>query len=354
VSKNDLGLPEDREPTPEEWLEALKRTSEKNKALLKKGDFAYIRNANEEFNAYRERHGDWRVVVPFEADLEEADLWCAKLQGAALWGANLQGTKLWGANLQEANLSAAKLQGADLLDAKLQGANLVHAKLQGAMLYGANLQNANLRDADFSGTRIERCDFRAIGLDSDSKILSKAKGWAFCGDNKKADAKALMEWSQAFKSQAYFREAGHCYYRARQRRRDEAYKETSNSLWRIVGFLKTLPERIFLDGLCAYGERPMRVLGWGVLVIALWAFVYSCNPGYIESGNGPMPSSTVDSLYFSAVTFTTLGFGDFKPKALHYPEPGWWMKPVVATEALLGAVLMALFLVTFARIMMRE
>ena len=55
-----------------------------------------------------------------------------------------------------------------------------------------------------------------------------------------------------------------------------------------------------------------------------------------------------DSLYFSVVTFTTLGFGDIRP------DPGiWWVKAVAMGEALCGAILMALFVLVLGRKMMR-
>jgi uncharacterized protein YjbI with pentapeptide repeats len=48
------------------------------------------------------------------------------------------------------------------------------------------------------------------------------------------------------------------------------------------------------------------------------------------------------ALYFSVVTFTTLGYGDLHPN-------GGWMRFVAGCEALSGAALMALFIVSLAR-----
>ena len=56
----------------------------------------------------------------------------------------------------------------------------------------------------------------------------------------------------------------------------------------------------------------------------------------------------IDSLYFSGVTFTTLGFGDL------HPEPSNVIMKIVAfLEALGGATFIALFVVSLSRKIMR-
>jgi len=52
------------------------------------------------------------------------------------------------------------------------------------------------------------------------------------------------------------------------------------------------------------------------------------------------------SVYFSFVTFTTLGLGDIHPE-------NDWGRTLICCEAVIGAFLIALFVVVFARKMMR-
>jgi hypothetical protein len=51
-------------------------------------------------------------------------------------------------------------------------------------------------------------------------------------------------------------------------------------------------------------------------------------------------------VYFSGVTFSTLGYGDYRPTE--------WVQVLTVTEALLGAVTIALVVVVFARKFIRR
>ena len=375
------------EPTPEEWL-----------ALLKGGV--------DGFNEFRESHTGWRPLFPknaelrnaklaranlrdayllgarltdaelFEADLQGADLLDAHLEGANLVDANLRGASLWWAKLEDADLNRAQLQSAMLQNAKLNDASLVEANLEGADLRWAQMQGANLSDAqlqssylnyvdlqnaDLRGARFERskilgADFRGARVNRASTVLSPKRPGQMCGDNDTADSDALMQWAQLYKTHGVFALAGHCYYRARQHHRRERVQglKLGGVAWfwgRGVNVLETF----FLDWSCAYGERPGGVLLWGLIILLFSAFIYMTHAEHFVGFDGQrMRPSVITSVYFSTVTFTTLGFGDYHPEPIPFPTHGWWLPLYVAGEAVAGALLMSLFLVTFARIMIRD
>ena len=122
----------------------------------------------------------------------------------------------------------------------------------------------------------------------------------------------------------------------------------------------------FSNMIYGYGERPWNVIKTAVAIIIIFALSFSFiglgNPEIIElkgsaihqnSGNtvdlaskGLLKNNVIrnfpDSLYFSTITFTTLGYGDFRPLE-------GWGRILAGSEAFIGAFMMALFVYTFAR-----
>ena len=85
-----------------------------------------------------------------------------------------------------------------------------------------------------------------------------------------------------------------------------------------------------------YGLRPVRVLGVSLSVVLLFAVIYYFY-GPPGAKNDPLAS-----IYFSTVTFTTLGYGDIKP----IDET---IRILCGIQALVGASLMGLFVGSIAR-----
>lgn len=93
-----------------------------------------------------------------------------------------------------------------------------------------------------------------------------------------------------------------------------------------------------------YGECPLRVLLSAFLVILFTTIIYCI--GGIKSGVDPsglpiLEKDILTSLYFSLVTFTTLGYGDYSPIG--------WVRVAATFQALAGLVLTSLFMVTLVR-----
>lgn len=191
------------------------------------------------------------------------------------------------------------------------------------------------RDVVFDGARIHRAmhfrckcdgggDVRVAGLWINAEregesIYRAAKNSAHA----RGDSRAEGEY--------HFREQ--CAANAKDRQESKLFKWP----WLQDSLVRAWGSFIFGRGVYGYGEKPERVIVAGLIVIALWAVLYD-----ILDAAGDAASSFGTYLYFSVVTFTTLGYGDLQP------TPGL-ARLLAGTEALLGAALMALFVVALTR-----
>ncbi|MCK4373820.1 MAG: potassium channel family protein [Candidatus Brocadiae bacterium] len=108
-------------------------------------------------------------------------------------------------------------------------------------------------------------------------------------------------------------------------------------------------ERLLFDWMCGYGERPVNLIKRAALFVFCYAIAYLwLFREYIQTATGGKLASVWDALYFSVATFTTLGFGDYAPRGSDF------VKLLVASEAVLGALTIGLAMVTFARKAIRD
>ncbi|MHC4498783.1 MAG: potassium channel family protein [Planctomycetota bacterium] len=111
--------------------------------------------------------------------------------------------------------------------------------------------------------------------------------------------------------------------------------------------MRLLPELIFGRLLFGYGERPVRVLIASAFIIVFCALIFSTEDALmIRDGLNTdlsLPQGFLQGLYFSTITFTTLGYGDL------YPSPEGFYRQLAMAEAVAGGCLMALFVVCLAK-----
>ena len=101
----------------------------------------------------------------------------------------------------------------------------------------------------------------------------------------------------------------------------------------------------FIPGLLSklmwgYGEKPGRTLICNFFLILISAVVYWAS-GLIQVNGTQRAIELGEAIYFSVVTFTTVGYGDFLPLG--------WVRGISAAEALCGVVMMPLFLIGLTR-----
>jgi hypothetical protein len=258
---------------------------------------------------------DLQGAVLDSAILRGADLTNANLQGADLTNANLQRAEVRRANLQDATLILANLQSASLSQANLRGADLDRANLQSTRIKLANLQGANfaeanmqraklagasLRNARLVSTNLKRSSLEHADLERANLIMANLEEANVSGI--KFDTRSLQRCfhgirvatcygSQHFKSFA----------------QDQDYLEELRASG-YGGWFKFWAWWIFAD--C--GRSFARWASWSIFLAALFGVIYYWM-GKDHFAIGRLEFELLTMLYYSVVTFTTLGFGDITP-----------------------------------------
>ncbi|MGA8830275.1 MAG: pentapeptide repeat-containing protein [Desulfomonilaceae bacterium] len=202
----------------------------------------------------------------WEANFEGAKLWDTKLNDSVLFKANFQGADLGFANLQNAKLQCANFQGADLMNANFEGANLQFANLEDAKLERVNLEQADVTGVVFSHCSLQR-NYRGIRV-------------------------TTSYGSQMFKSFA----------------QDQDYIEEFRASGGMRGILFWL-WWIFAD--C--GRSFVRWGLWSLAFVALFGVIFYWMGDCHFIIDHLQSNRLFSMIYYSVVTFTTLGFGDIKP-----------------------------------------
>jgi hypothetical protein len=335
------------------------------RALLKGSQYCFWHTpSTEKYKAelMQEHFGDTRTLK--EAVEREVagggSLAGAYLREAAIggnWfvrGANLAGADLRFANLSHAHLSYGSLKGANLACADLESTYLSDVDMREANFTHASLFDVKFRNSNFSGVRgITKQSFQGWrwGFLPQYRILEEYP------QDSKDTYRSLVGY---FSSCGAIDDASWAAYRARVADREYLKKRVSlmsNVAELLVDNLflrrETNPKRLVLKAyvqqvfnvlalarsyaycyIFGYGEKPLRVAAFSILMIVSYALLFTWLHVLPERG-------FQTALYFSVVTFTTLGYGDLIPAKQ--------FRLLAASEALVGLLLVGLFLFTLSR-----
>ncbi|SHH78530.1 pentapeptide repeat-containing protein [Ferrimonas marina] len=263
------------------------------------------------------------------AKLAEVDLNQPRDAGS---GYDLRDGDLYRADLRKAHLYRADLRGCNLMKADLRGANLNQARLAGANLLGIKL----------GGARIEQLQLgESLWQEQQARQRPDRDG-------------ALPLYQEAEQIYRDLRRAAQnhgCYALASQC----AHRELTMRRKQLPRFSPLRAFSKLVDLICGYGEAPQRVVLFGAVVMLICAGLYGIG-GILDLGQyrsfaslpswRELPQLLASCLYYSIVTFTTLGYGDIAP------APGF-SRLVAACEALIGSFSLALLVVSFAKKMTR-
>ncbi|AKB07078.1 MULTISPECIES: ion channel [Vibrio] len=247
-----------------------------------------------------------------------------------------------GYSCRQADFYRANLSHAHFFKLDLQGSSLMKANLSGANLHCARLGDVNFLGVELSKTRLENIEWGASFKQEIEALKARS-----ARDSAKEIAlyQELEEVCRNIRKQCemqgLFEEAGRFFKREMRFRR---YQMPRLSLSRLISKI--------VDLFCGYGEDPLRVVAFSIVVILSCAVSYYLlgttisNPLYPNAqGWQKEVFEFMNSIYFSVVTFTTLGYGDISPHG--------FARFIAAFEAFMGSFTMALFVVVFVKKMTR-
>ncbi len=271
------------------------------------------------------------------------------LRGFQLQRANLEGIRLVrkgadpSVDLSNANLYRANLRGAHLYCVDLRAANLLKADLAEANLNSSNMTGANLLGVRLTGSRIEHVEWGKRLYQEQQLLQRHLSNAEQCRSLYMEGEEVCRGIRQSCEAHGLFDVAGQFFHKEMLLRR----KQYPLRSWQRWGSK-------LVDLLCGYGERPFRVFLFSSVLIVFCALLYgmfglSMGDDIIRLESraswAANLSKFMDALYFSAVTFTTLGYGDVTPVG--------FSRALAAAEAFLGNFTLALFVVVFVKKMTR-
>ncbi len=223
------------------------------------------------------------------------------------------------------DLSFARLEGARLTGLDLSYANLTRSQLQKATLRrvnftGATLTKAHLEDADLRDALLEKARLGNIRYTEDGFWW---RGTVFM-EALLTDALYVDPLMERCVKDQYF------LYVLKYRNRANPVFRFLFSLWWI---------------LCNFGKSPAIWGFWSILfAVGYAARFYTLGENAFSLSDLQWSFSTM--LYYSVVTFTTLGFGDVTPTT---QEAAWWVMAEVVTGYVMLGGLISIFATKLAR-----
>lgn len=285
-----------------------------------------------------------------------------RLDGATFRDAPLSGVDwladcgLVGADFTDATLDDADLSGADLREATFREVSAAGASFDGANLHDASFVVADLRGATFRDARLYRLHFADARVDGETQFDEVAVSERRLQDGSENDDAdfAAATW--------IYRELEHLYEDNAMPERGRAYYLRGQDLRRRYAWLDgTYARALFLEAsrwVTLYGTSPWRILAASAALIVGSAVLYPLTGGIREvAGDSVITYRIADpevspttymievffkSLYFSVVTFSSLGYGDIQPV-------GGYARLIASVETLLGTLLMALLIFVLTR-----
>lgn len=268
-----------------------------------------------------------------------------------------EGCTLIGARFESTVVRKSSFAGADLREAVFDNVDARHADFSDADLRGASFTVVDFRGATFANARFAQAAMSNTRVDRETDFGDTSRGErefeeATSRAERRQSAEAAV-WTyrtihSLYVDNALPLEARQFYYREKDMRRRLAWK---------MGHYTQAIRAEASRWVTGYGMNPYRVVGTAAVVILVSAFLFPLTGGIeetsgetsiiwslenLEASPGFLLFVYLKSIYFSIITFTTLGYGDIRPV-------GNLARAIAGIESLLGALLTAILVFVLSR-----
>ncbi|WP_185715636.1 pentapeptide repeat-containing protein [Halocatena pleomorpha] len=284
------------------------------------------------------------------------------LDGAYLKGAKLRNidwfrdVSLANVDFTRADVRATDFSGAQLRFSKFKYTNAIYADFSGSDLEGTIMSETDLRSATLVETRLNGAIFSDVYVNRETDFgeysvyeTEVTPETLYETHPLQAAAWVYRELQEIYRDNSLPTLNRHSYRQEKDARRRLAWQkgEYGNAI------KYELSRWVML-----YGTSPYRILTVSIMLILSCGVLYPLAGGVRITGDGgpttytferiqtaPLSWTTevlLQSIYFSVVTFSTLGYGDIKPV-------GYWAQLLSGIEAILGTLFAALLVFVLAR-----
>ncbi|WP_186080620.1 pentapeptide repeat-containing protein [Burkholderia gladioli] len=319
----------------------------------------------------RGNFSEWNDYVKKTKDiinLQEANLEGIKINGAEF--TNIDGK---GANFCDANLRDAILEGVDMSDCIFFNADMVGVKAFGSVFHGckldraqltntsfeicdfdeASFQESNLTSAKFFSSSFQDCRFYAADLSGaqfrgagTNPLLGKELRFNLCGtifSNAKFTSDTHFHLANVSRKTDFrtisFESA--CYSPGLRQTLQYCNRRHNWAAWyKKNGKIKSLLVELFWMT-SDYGRSPRQVIKSFLTVCLVYTLIY----WLIPESTSEKHLTVVQSLYFSVVTMTTLGYGDIAAN-----KSSWLSQMLIITHVLSGYIILGALLTVLSNL----
>ena len=310
------------------------------------------------------------------ANFQRAEFGVGNFSEAKFRNVNFLGTKFKQAIFISSSFIQADFRGADIKRAQFSNSRFKEANFKGSKFEIANFSWAEFERADFSYSRFKKSlVFDNVSFRENVVIIpitgnleearpSSIEKRVFSQDPKECDKGHKrfchpQPLAEAAKVQRIMyekigdREKADVMFVLEMRAKRKLRKVSARDpLKKLGNSIYNFFEWAIADVTSRYGTSWIRLISITVLTILLYAFVYWIIVNHLELGDiyhSVSPYQPVSDfltiLYYSIVTFTTLGYGDLYPTGI--------VRAISSLEAFTGAVFMALIVAVISRKWMR-